>query len=371
MNRTIPLLDLKAQYLSIKNEIDAAITSVIRDSAFVKGKYVESFEHNFAQFIGVEHCIGVGNGTDALFIALKCLGIGAGDEVIVPANSFIATSEAVTLSGAKVVFADCTEGTYVIDPEKIERAITPRTKAVIPVHLYGQPAPMKEIMEVAKKHNVMVIEDAAQAHGAVYDGKNTGTFGRCATFSFFPAKNLGAYGDGGAIVTSDGKLAEKMRLFANHGRKSKYDHAFEGVNSRLDGLQAAILDVKLRHLNEWVDRRNAVAQAYTEKLKGIVVTPKTTPGTRHAYHLYVIQTDKRDELREVLKGAGIETGIHYPIPLHLLEAYGYLHYKRGDFPVAERLAGRILSLPMSESMAADDVEYVASHIRAFLHSSAR
>lgn len=362
MNYQIPFLDLKAQYLSIKEEIDAAIASVIADAAFIKGKYVESFERHFADYLGVKHCIGVGNGTDALFISLKCLGIGAGDEVIVPANSFIATSEAVTLAGAKPVFADCDPNFYTISPQKIEEAITPKTKAVIPVHLYGQPAQMDEILALAEKRGLLVIEDAAQAHGAEYRGRKVGTFGRCATFSFYPGKNLGAYGDGGAIVTNDDELAGKVRMFANHGRRDKYDHKFEGVNSRLDGMQAAILDVKLRHLDEWIAKRNAEAAIYDEKLKNVVMVPKVMPGMKHAYHLYVVQTERRDELQKKLAEAGIETGIHYPIPLPSLEAYGYAGYKKGDFPVTEGLAGKIVSLPLYENLTSEQQEYVMASV---------
>jgi len=353
----VPFLDLRGQYLSIKNEVDFAIQSVINESAFIKGRFVEAFENNFAKYIGTKHCIGVGNGTDAIFIALKCLGVGAGDEVMVPANTFIATSEAVSLAGARPVFVDCNEY-YNIDPAKIEAAITPKTKVVIPVHLYGQPAAMDEILEIAKKHNLLVIEDAAQAHGAEYKNRKVGTFGICATFSFYPGKNLGAYGDGGAIVTNDGVLAEKVRMFANHGRIDKYDHKFEGMNSRLDGLQAAILDVKLRHLDDWTEKRRGVANIYDEGLGGAFPAPRVLLGASHVYHLYVIQVEDRDSVRENLKNQSIETGVHYPMPLPFLEAYRRFGHKPEDFSVASGRAKKILSLPIYEGLTKEDQEYI-------------
>src|SRR3989338_4105182 len=320
----VPFLDLKAQYFSLKKEIDEAISSVIGDAAFIGGKYVAEFENDFAKYVGARHCVGVGNGTDALFVSLKAIGVGSGDEVIVPANSFIATSEAVTLAGARPVFLDCHSETYNIDVDLIERAITPKTKAIIPVHLYGQPADMDPIMQIAKNRGLAVIEDAAQAHGAVYKGNKVGNFGTAACFSFYPGKNLGAYGDAGAIVTNDDHLAEKIRMFANHGRKEKYLHETEGVNSRLDGLQAAVLGVKLRHLDEWIDSRRGVAGRYDGALQGTVLTPKVLTGVSHAYHLYVIRVKDREKTQQKLKEIGISTGVHYPIPLPLLPAYRYL-----------------------------------------------
>lgn len=363
--RHIPFLDLKKQYLSIKNEIDQAMRAVINESAFIKGEYVESFEKNFAHYLNVKHCIGVGNGTDAIFIALKCLDIGPDDEVIVPANSFIATSEAVTLAGGKPVFVDCDEY-YNIDSTKIEAAITPKTKFIIPVHLYGQPAEMDKILAIADKYRLLVIEDAAQAHGAEYKGKKIGTFGVCATFSFYPGKNLGAYGDGGAIVTSDDALAEKIRMFANHGRKDKYNHKFEGVNSRLDGLQAAILDIKLKHLVYWNEKRITAARVYDDGLKNCAATPKVRQDIKHVYHLYVIQIPEREIVIKKLKEAGIETGIHYPIPLPLLEAYKKNLHTKEDFPVAASSAEKILSLPIHENLTRDDQEYILDAVTKIL-----
>lgn len=359
----IPFVDLYAQYTSIKEEVDAAIHDVIKDSAFINGKYHKSFEQNFAAYIGARHCIGVGNGTDALFISLKALGIGQGDEVITVANSFIATSEAITMSGARVVFVDCDEKTYNIDVQKIEKAITGKTKAIIPVHLYGRPADMDAIITIAKKYKLYVIEDAAQAHGAFYKGRKIGTLGDMACFSFFPGKNLGAYGDGGAIVANSDELAKKARMFANHGRIEKYNHEFEGVNSRLDGLQAAILDVKLKHLEQWTKRRRTIAQMYDAALKDLVITPQVMPDVRHVYHLYVVRVKNRKVVAMSLSEQGISTGIHYPIPLPFLNAYSYLGHKPEDFPVSFSLKEEILSLPIHGSMTDQQVEYVIDQLR--------
>ena len=359
----VAFVNLGMQYESIAKEINNAIKEVISSSSFIGGKFVKSFESNFAQYIGVRHCIGVGNGTDALFIALKSLGICNGDEVITVANTFIATSEAITLTGAKVVFVDCDEKTYNIDIKKIEKAITGRTKAIIPVHLYGQPADMDEILGIAKKYNLFVIEDAAQAHGAIYKNRNVGTIGDVACFSFFPGKNLGAYGDAGAIVTNNDELANKSRMFANHGRIEKYNHEYEGINSRLDGLQAAILDVKLKYLEKWTERRRAIAKMYNESLRDAVMTPIVIPNVRHVYHLYIIRTKNRDRIIGFLKEKGISTGIHYPIPLPFLKAYSYLGYKPEDFPVAYSLKDEILSLPIHGDMTDKEVEYVIEGVK--------
>jgi len=359
----IPFVDLKAQYDSIKDEINQTIHYVIQDSAFIGGKYLSTFEKNFTEYIGTKHCIGVANGTDALFIALKCLGIKEGDEVITVANSFIATSEAITATGARVVFVDCDEKTYNIDVQKIEKFITKRTKAIIPVHLYGQPADMDKVLEIAKKYNLYVIEDAAQAHGAQYKGKNIGTFGECACFSFFPGKNLGAYGDAGAIVTNNDELAQKIRMFANHGRVEKYNHEFEGINSRLDGLQAAILDVKLKHLEKWTERRRTIAKMYDEGLKDTVVVPDVKCDVKHVYHLYVIRTKNRENVKKYLEDKGISIGIHYPIPLPFLKAYNYLKHKPEDFPFAYKLKDEILSLPIHGDMTEEQVGFVIEQVK--------
>jgi len=363
----IPFVNLKAQYFSIKEEIDHAIFKVIQDSAFIGGKYAKAFEQNFANYIGVKHCIGVGNGTDALYIALKALGISEGDEVITAANSFIATSEAITMTGAKVIFVDSNKDTYNIDVDKIEEVITLKTKAVMPVYLYGQPCDIDKILEIAKKNNLFVLEDCAQAHGAEYKGRRVGTFGDFGCFSFFPGKNLGAYGDAGAIVTNDDDLARKARMFANHGRIEKYNHEFEGTNSRLDGLQAAILDVKLKYLDTWIERRRAIAKMYDAALKDIVITPSVLPNVKHVYHLYVIRIKNRDKVREPLADKGIATGIHYPIPLPFLKAYSYLGHKPADFPVAYSMKDEILSLPIHGDMTDEQVEYVIASLKDIMN----
>ena len=364
----IPLVDLKVQYESIKEEILEAINKVINNSAFIGGSFLEQFETNFAKFCEVNNCIGVGNGTDAIFIALKSLGIGQGDEVITAANSFIATSEAISLTGARVVFCDVNENNYNIDTGLIEDKITKKTKAIIPVHLYGQPADMDKIMEIAEKYSLSVVEDCAQAHGARYNGKRVGTFGIASCFSFYPGKNLGAYGDGGAIMTNDKVLADKMRMFANHGRSEKYNHEFEGVNSRLDGIQAAILSVKLKHLEEWNSKRNKNAGIYNEKLKNIenIITPVITEDRVHVFHLYVIRLKERDRLKKFLADNNIFCGIHYPIALPNLKAYKYLGHKPEDFPVSSKLQGEILSLPMFPELTEEKIEYVANRINLFI-----
>lgn len=361
----IPLVDLKAQYEGIKPEIDDAIQGILDNAAFIGGQAVRDFESNFAKFCMANYCVGVGNGTDALFLALKALNIGQGDEVIVPANSFIATSEAITAAGGKVVFVDVNEHSYNIDASKIEAKITGKTKAIIPVHLYGQPADMDPINEIIDRHNLKIVEDSAQAHGAEYKGKRTGTLGDIACFSFYPGKNLGAYGDAGAVVTNDKDIADKIRMMANHGRLKKYDHLFEGVSSRLDGIQAAILDVKLSHLEEWTASRREIAANFNDLLSGLeeVVLPKEEPYAKHVYHLYGIRVANRDVVRECLKEKGVSTGIHYPIPLPLLKAYDYLGYSPGDFPVSERLAKEVLSLPMYPELTEEQIEFITNAIR--------
>lgn len=363
MTTNIDFVDLKTQYESISSEIDAAIREVITTASFIGGRFVKSFESNFSRYCGLKHCIGVGNGTDALFIALKAVGAGPGDEVITAANSFIATSEAITLSGARPVFVDCDEKTCNIDVGRIERAITDKTRAIIPVHLYGQMADMHGLMGIAKRHGLHVVEDAAQAHGAKYKGQAAGTFGAFACFSFFPGKNLGAYGDAGAIVTNDDALATKARMYANHGRLDKYDHVFEGVNSRLDGLQAAILDVKLKHLERWTKRRQEIASIYDEGLKDFAIIPSVLPGAEHVYHLYVIRVRNRQDVRNALKGKGISTGVHYPTPLPLLKAYAHLGYKPDDFPSAYALKDEILSLPIYADMTDEQAGRVVRELK--------
>lgn len=364
----IQLVDLKKQYESIRTEIDAVIAEVLGKTAFIGGAYVKNFEEAFAAFCGVQHCVGVGNGTDALFIALKTLGIGPGDEVIVPANSFIATAEAVTQAGARVVFADIDSRSYNVDVASVQRKVSPKTKALIPVHLYGQPADMDPLLELAKRHGLKVIEDAAQAHGAEYRGRRVGSLGDCACFSFYPGKNLGAYGDAGAIVTNDGELARKVRMFANHGRIDKYDHELEGVNSRLDALQAAILAVKLRHLPQWTEARRLNAYEYNRHLAGSgLVLPHEIGGVQAVYHLYVVRVPagSREALQAHLQSAGVSTGIHYPIALPNLKAYDYCNHREQDYPCATEASRGILSLPMYPELTESEIAHIAESIRAF------
>jgi dTDP-4-amino-4,6-dideoxygalactose transaminase len=361
----IPLVDLKSQYNAVRDEIDQAIHDVINDTAFIGGKYSKIFEDDFAQYCRVKFCVGVGNGTDALYIALRSLGVGPGDEVITAANTFIATSESITMTGARPVFVDCNPETYNIDPSLIPAFITPQTKAIVPVHLYGQPARMKEIIRIAHEHGIFVVEDAAQAHGAEIDGQRVGTFGDLACFSFYPGKNLGAYGDAGAIVTNDEKSAIKCRMIANHGRVQKYDHDFEGINSRLDGLQGAILSVKLKYLEDWTSKRRDVAFRYDEELANFrgVICPVVDSGNRHVYHLYVIRVKNRKIVQKYLKEQDIDTGIHYPIALPNLQAYRYLGHKPEDFPVASAYSNEILSLPIYPELTEEQVSYIFHHLK--------
>lgn len=363
----IPFVDLHSQYLSIKGEIDAAIGAVIRDCAFIRGPYVSKFEESFRDFVGTTQCVSCANGTDAIEIALRGLGIGAGDEVIVPANTWISTAEAVTSIGARVVFVDSHPTLYTIDVDKIREKISDRTRAIIPVHLYGLPAEMDVIMAIAKEYNLVVIEDTAQGHGAQYRGVQVGNFGAAATYSFFPGKNLGAYGDAGGIVTNDSALALQMRMIADHGRTAKFDHALEGRNSRLDGLQAAILSAKLPYLNRWTEQRQRWAGLYSELLTGLPIQLPVTPShSRHVFHLYVIQIDERDRVREFMESRGVQTGIHYPIALPLLAAYRHFEHTPEDFPVASRQMHRLLSLPIYPELTEEKIEYVVSTLREAL-----
>jgi dTDP-4-amino-4,6-dideoxygalactose transaminase len=369
----VPFVDLKAQYGSLKGEIDAAIAKVIEQTAFVGGPFVQEFEEIFAAFCGAKHCIGVGNGTDAIFLALKALGIGPGDEVITAANSFIATAEAVGMAGARVVFADIDPRSYTIDVNQIETRITPRTRAIIPVHLYGQPAEMEPLVAIARRHGLKVIEDCAQAHGAEYRGRRVGTFGDAACFSFYPGKNLGAYGDAGAVVTSEDALASAVRMIANHGSLVKYHHKREGVNSRLDGIQAAVLSVKLNHLASWTESRRQHAARYRERLQGLDLQNPVEPDhMRAVYHLYVIRIDarRRPGLQEYLRRNGVATAIHYPIALPNTEAYAHLGYRESDFPAATAASNEILSLPMFPELSPDQIDHVTSTIQNYLSNKA-
>jgi len=358
----IPFVDLHAQYLSIKTEIDGAIASVIADTAFIRGPQVEAFERAWAATVGVKHCVSCANGTDALYIAMLALGIKPGDEVITTAHSWISTTETITQAGGRVVFVDTDADTFTIDPALIAAKITPRTVGIIPVHLYGQACDMDPIMALAAKHGLWVIEDCAQAHLATYKGRQVGTFGNISTYSFYPGKNLGAYGDAGGIVTNDDRLADWMATFARHGGKG--EHIMEGINSRMDGLQGAILGAKLPHLRAWTEARRRVAARYDELLTGVgdLVLPKIAPGRDHVYHLYVIRTAKRDALRKHLSEAGISTSLNYPKALPYYPAYAYLGHQPSDFPNAYANQSRILSLPIYPEMTADALAAVADAI---------
>ncbi|MBI2140890.1 DegT/DnrJ/EryC1/StrS family aminotransferase [Candidatus Woesearchaeota archaeon] len=359
----VPFLDLKRQYHSIKREIDAAISEVLEKGRFILGEKVEEFEKAFAKYAKAKQCISVGSGTEALHIALRAAGVGPGDEVIVPAHTFIATALAASYCGAKPVFVDAREDTYCIDPEKIEAAITAKTKAVIPVHMYGQYADMGPIMEIAEKRNIIVVEDAAQSHGAEYKGKRE-VLGDVACYSFYPTKNLGAYGDAGAIVTNNGEIAENSFLLRNYGEKKKYEHITKGFNSRLDELQAAILLVKLKHLDRWVEKKRQIATEYNSALsKADVIMPMEAKYGKHAYYLYVIRSKQRDRLQQHLKAKGIDTLIHYPIPIHKQKAYS--EYNSQRYPVAEKAAAEVLSLPMFPELTNEEIEAVAAAVRSF------
>jgi dTDP-4-amino-4,6-dideoxygalactose transaminase len=366
----IPFVDLHAQYLTIKPDIDAAIASVIAESAFVRGRHVEEFERAWAGTLGLKHCVSCGNGTDALYISMRALGLKPGDEVITTAHSWIATSETITQAGGRVVFCDTGEETFTIDPAAIEAKITPATVGIIPVHLYGQPADMDAIMAIARKHNLWVIEDCAQAHLAKYKGRMVGTFGNIATFSFYPGKNFGAYGDAGCLVTSDDRLAEWATAFARHGGKN--DHVMEGICSRMDGIQAAILNAKLPHLSKWTAARQRVAAQYDDLLRNIegIATPKVADEREHVYHLYVIRTDNRDALRKHLTDVGIATVLNYPKALPFVPAYGYLRHKPEDFPNAYGNQSRILSLPIYPELTRKMIGHVADSIATFAQSKA-
>lgn len=370
----VPFVDLRAQYRTIREEIEATVQHVLEDSTFILGPEVAQFEQAFASSLGVKHVTGVANGTDALLLSLKALGIGAGDDVIIPANTFVATAEAIVHARARPVLVDVNPQTYSIDVEQIENHVTSRTKAIIPVHLYGLPADLGPILAIAEKYGCYVIEDAAQAHGAEYRGRRVGSLGRAACFSFYPAKNLGAYGDAGAVVTNDDQLALAARKLRDHGSSDKYRHDLVGYNSRLDTLQAAVLLVKLKYLDEWNQLRREHAQLYNELLSEIpgVVTPTVLEGTSHVYHLYVVRVERgnRDKLRQYLQEQGIQTGIHYPTPLHLTAAFGCWQDEDNHFPIAEQCAKQILSLPMYPELEGKQIEYVAEHISNYMMAHA-
>lgn len=361
----IPLVDLSAQYAAIGAEIDAAIARVVASTEFIMGPDVAAFEAEFAEFCGAQACVGVGSGTAALELTLRALEIGPGDEVITSSHTFIATAEAISAVGARPVFADIDPVTYTLDPAAVAAAVTPRTRAVIPVHLYGQPADMDGIGAVARRYGLAVVEDAAQAHGATWHGRPVGTLGDAACFSFYPGKNLGAYGDAGAVTTNSAPVAERVRLLRNHGRRDKYVHDVVGYGHRLDTLQAAILRAKLPHLPAWTAARRRLAATYTELLADIdVVLPQVAAPAASAWHLYVVTTPARDAVLARLKQHGIGAGVHYPVPLHLQPAYAHLGYGKGDLPITERVADSCLSLPLYPEMSRAQQERVAEVLAA-------
>jgi len=361
----VPFADLHRQYDALKPQIDAAIAEVIRDSTFIRGPQVDLFEKKFAELIGVSNCVSCANGTDAIYIVLKGLGIGLGDEVITTAHSWISTSETVTQAGARVVFVDTEPDTFCIDPSKIEKKITKRTKAIIPVHLYGHPADMDPILDLAKKYGLKVVEDCAQAHLAKYKGRTVGTLGDAATFSFYPGKNLGAMGDAGCMVTNDSSLADFCASYARHGGKN--EHVMEGINSRMDGIQAAILNVKVPHLEEWTKKRQEIARRYQDGLQSAkkIILPTVRPRCCHVYHLYVVRHPERNRLRSYLEKNGITTALNYPKALPFYQAYAYLKHQPTDFPMAFQNQREILSLPMGPHLTQDQQNYVIQTIHTF------
>ena len=363
----INFIDLSRQYESIKEEISPVIEAVIRQNAFAAGPFVKSFEINFAKAHEARFCVGVNSGTAALHVALMALDIGAGDEVIVPSNTFFATPEAVSLTGATPVFVDCEETYFNIDPDKIGGVITQKTKAIIAVHLYGQPARMDQIAKIAKDNALFLLEDCAQSHLASFQGQSVGSFGSFGCFSFYPGKNLGAYGEGGAVLTNNEKMYQKMMALRDHGMTKKYHHEFIGHNYRLEGLQGAVLDVKLKYLDQWTRKRRENADLYRKHLESVndIILPDEMIEARHVYHLFVIQTKSRDELATFLNDQGISTGIHYPISCHLQKAYKDLEYEKGSFPVSESVSGNILSLPMFAELTENEIVYISQKIKDF------
>ena len=372
MPEKVPFLDLKAHHAPLRAEFDQAIGEVIDSGAFAGGPFVAQFENEFAAFCGSRHAIGVGNGTDALWLALLACGIGPGDEVITVPNTFMATAEAITYSGASPVFVDVDQRTYTMDPALLEKARTPRTKAVIPVHLFGQVADMDPILSFGRKHGLFVIEDAAQAHGAEYKGRKAGSLGDAGCFSFYPGKNLGAFGEAGAVVTNDDKLQEKIRILRDHGQVRKYYHSMVGWNCRMDAIQAAVLRIKLRHLEQANHRRRVHASQYDRLFQGLeeVKSPFEAAYGRHVYHIYSIRVRERNEIMRLLQEKGIGCGIHYPVPIHLQEAYRGLGHGKGAFPVAEQTCAEFISLPMFPELTEAQVNLVVDSVRESLTAGA-
>ena len=363
----VPFLNLKLQYETIKDEIHDAINEVIAKSAFAGGPFVAQFEKEFAEFCKCQYAIGVGSGTEALWMPLLAFGIGRGDEVITVPNTFIATTEAISFCGATPVFVDIDEKTYNMNPDLIEAAITPKTRAIIPVHIFGQTADMDPIMKIAGKHNLFVIEDACQSHGSKYKEKRAGSIGDAAAFSFYPGKNLGAFGEGGAITTNNLELATKMRMFRDHGQTQKYYHGIIGWNARMDGIQGAVLSVKLKHLESWNEARRKNAHLYNELLSNVdgVITPVEADYAKHVYHIYAIRVQNRDILIKKLTEKNIACGIHYPVPIHLQKAYNFLGHGKGSFSIAEKCAEEFVSLPMFPELTMEQIEYIVNQIKAF------
>lgn len=367
--KIIPLVDLRAQYDTIRDEIREAVAEVMESSAFIGGPHLAKFEESFALFCGVKHAAGVGSGTSALKLALEGLGVGPGDEVITVPNSFIATAEAISACGATPVFADIDPETDTIDTAQIKRMLTPRTRAVVPVHLYGRPADMDPIMELAREHGLRVVEDACQAHGALYKGRPVGALGHAACFSFYPGKNLGAYGEAGAVVTNDDELDMKIRVLRDHGQKQKYYHDVIGWNDRLDSIQAAVLNVKLKYLSAWNEARRQRAAWYTGRLSGCAATvPKEAPHSRHVYHIYAVGVPDRDECLKFMNARGVGCGVHYPVPIHLQKAYARLGLGEGSYPAAERRCREVISLPIYPELSAEQAQFVTATLLEFLHS---
>lgn len=364
---SVPFVDLAAQYRLIEGEIKEAVGGVLAGASYVLGPDVEAFEKSFAEFVGVPHAVGVSSGLDALRLALAALDVGPGDEVVVPANTFIATALAVSAVGARPVLVDCDLTTYNVDVSRVAQAITARTKVLLPVHLTGQAADLDPLLELARDHGICVVEDAAQAHGTLYKGRACGSLGKMGCFSFYPGKNLGAYGDGGLVTTSDAALADRLRRLRNLGQRAKYEHLEKGLNARLDSLQAAILRVKLKYLQGWNASRATHAARYALLLAGVgdLQFQATAPFSSHIHHLFMIETRSRDALQQFLGARGIQTGIHYPVPIHLQPAYQDLEYAKGAFPAAEELAERILSLPMYPELLPQQIEEVVAAVKAF------
>lgn len=361
---SVPFLDLHPQYSSIKEEIDFAISEVTKRQQFILGSELEAFEREFANYLDVNYVVGVGSGTDALILSLIALGLGRGDEVITPVNSFIATTTAIVQTGATPIFVDCDPDTYQISADQVKEKITNKTRAILPVHLYGAPFDIENIQKIAKENNLLLVEDAAQAHGATFKGKKVGGFGDLAAWSFYPSKNLGAYGDGGAISTNNEELYKKLLKLRNYGQISKYYHETYGINSRLDEIQAAVLRVKLKHLDQWNIDRNQIVEKYKSRIKGYKFQ-EIIKGCTSSYHIFSVESDVRDALQKYLLEKGIHSLIHYPVPIHLQKVYEFLGHKKGDFPIAEQLANRVLSIPIYSEMTQEQIESVVSSLNSF------